>query len=92
MAQQCLVDRDFVAEIQRIYRIAMAWKTYDRNGRRLYKIKHYRPTFHLRDLKNWEVDYNDHQWLKVARHNEDEFWYPLRRLFMRLPKVKGGTR
>ncbi len=92
LAQQCLVNRDFVAEIQRIYRIAMAWKTYDRYGRRLYKIKHYRPTFHLRDLRNWEVDYNDHRWLNVARHNEDKFWYPLRRLFMRVPKVESGTR
>ena len=80
LARHSLMDRDLVAELKRIYHIAMAWKTYDSTGKRLYKIKHYRPTFRLRDLRNWDVDFNDHNWLRVARHNQDSFWYPFRRL------------
>lgn len=89
LARHHLMDRDLVSELQRIYRIAMTWKTYDAEGRRLYKIKHYRPTFRLRDLRNWEVDFNDHRWLKVARNNQDSFWYSLRRLFSH-PRLKRG--
>lgn len=90
LARQSLIDRDLVAELHRIYRIAMAWKTYDADGKRLYKIKHYRPTFRLRDLRNWEVDFNDHRWLKVAHNNQDSFWYSLRRLLSRRPGLKRG--
>ena len=86
LASQSLLDRDLASEIQRIYNVAMTWKTYDLEGRRLYPIKHYRPTFRLKDLKNWEVDYNDSSWLSIARDNEDSFWYPVRRLFKRIPR------
>lgn len=90
LAKQGILDRDLVSELQRIYRIAMAWKTYDSEGRRLYKIKHYRPTFRLRDLRNWEVDFNDYRWLKVARNNQDSCWYSLRRLFSWCPGLRRG--
>jgi hypothetical protein len=67
------------AEIIRLHTIAMAWKTYDRNGRRLYRIKHYTPTFRLRDICNWNVDYNDSTWLRIARFNQDSPFYSIRR-------------
>lgn len=69
------------AELVRLYTIAMAWKTYDRNGMRRYKIKHYRPTFHLEDIKNWDVDFNDPAWLYVADNNQDVHFYRLRRFW-----------
>ena len=69
------------AEINRIYTISMAWKTYDRRGRRLHPIKHYKPTFRLRDFRKWDVDLNDSNWLFVANHNEDSRFYRLRRLW-----------
>ena len=81
MASEGILDRDFVAEIKRIYRIAMAWKTYDERGRRLYPIKHYKPTFRLSELRNWDVDFNDYSWLRVANHNEDKFWFRVARWF-----------
>ncbi len=71
-------------EIYRIYTITMAWKTYDRDGRRLYPIKHYRPTFRLRDLKDWTVDYDDLSWFGVAGNNEDRPFFRLRKLCNRL--------
>ena len=56
----------------------MAWKTYDRNGRRLYPIRHYRPTFRLRDLREWTVDYDDQSWFDIAQNNEDRRFFRLR--------------
>ena len=70
-----------INEIYRIYNVTMAWKTYDRDGRRLYPIKNYRPTFRFRDFRNWNVDYNDLHWLDVATNNEDKPFYRLRRFW-----------
>lgn len=70
-----------VSELNRIYNITMAWKTYDREGRRLYPIKNYHPTFRLRDFKKWDVDYGDLHWLDVATNNEDRPLFRLRRFW-----------
>lgn len=73
----------FSAEILRLYTVTMAWKTYDRRGRRLYKIKNYKPTFKLRDIGGWDVDYNDPQWLHIWQTNEDCRFWRLRRFWRR---------
>lgn len=73
----------FSAEIVRLHRVATTWKTYDENGRRRYKIKHYRPTFHVDDIRKWDVDYNDPRWLYVADNNQDTPFYVLRRFWRR---------
>lgn len=69
------------AEIVRIYTTVMTWKSYDENGHRLYKIKNYRPTFHLQQLPDWNVDFNDNRWLFIAANNEDRRFFKLRRFF-----------
>jgi len=71
-------------EIYRVYTITMAWKTYDRNARRLYPIRNYRPTFRLRDFKNWDVDYTDLSWFDIAGNNQDRPFFRLRRMWRRL--------
>ncbi len=68
-------------EIVRIYTITMAWKTYDRQGRRLYPVKHYKPIFRLRDFKDWDVDYNDPAWMQVSIENEDRMFFHARRFW-----------
>jgi len=77
------VSRPLAFEIHRIYTVTMAWKTYDRDGRRLYPIKNYRPTFRLSDFHSWDVDYDDNHWLDVANNNQDRMFYRLRRLYRR---------
>lgn len=69
------------SEIYRLYTIAMAWKTYDREGKRLYKIKHYTPTFRIKDIKKWDVDYNDSRWLFIANNNEDKPFYRFKKFW-----------
>ncbi len=75
-------------EIYRIFTITMAWKTYDREGKRLYPIKHYRPTFRLRDLKDWTVDYGDLSWLSVAEINQDRPFFRTRKLWHKITGSK----
>lgn len=75
------------AMLKRIYTITMAWKTYDREGNRLYAIKHYQPTFRIRDMKNWDVDYSDNTWLLVAASNQDKYLFKLRKFWKK--HIKG---
>lgn len=75
------ISRPFAMELYRVFTITMAWKTYDREGKRLYPIKNYRPTFRLRDFSKWDVDYEDMHWMSVAQNNQDKPLYRLRRLW-----------
>ncbi len=71
------------SEIMRVYQVTMARKAYHRDGRRIYGIKNYRPTFRLSDIENLEVDFNDPIWLFVAVNNEDKPFYRFRRFWRR---------
>lgn len=77
------VSAFFVSEIERVYKITMAWKTYNRKGYRLYNIKNYKPTFRIRDIKDWDVDYNDIRWIFISENNEDCYFFKLRNFFNR---------
>ncbi len=69
------------AEIYRLHTMAMAWKTYDTHGDRHYKIKHYQPTFRLRDVHKWHIDFNDSKWLSISEFNADSPFFRLRRFW-----------
>lgn len=71
-------------ELFRIHTMTMAWKTYDRSGRRLYPIRHYQPTFRLRDLSKWDIDYDDQTWFDVAGNNQDKPFYHIHKFFNRI--------
>lgn len=76
------------SEIHRLYTVTMAWKTYDAEGRRLYKVKNYHPIFRLDGICEWDVDFNSPTWLKVARINEDKPFFRLRRLWHNIYALK----
>lgn len=90
MIRMGMVSMSLASELSRIYTITMAWKAYDSSGRRLYEIKHYKPTFRLRDMPSWNVDYNDNNWLYVAHINEDKPFYRFRRFWHKLTKGLGN--
>lgn len=71
----------FESEMYRLHTVAMAWKTYTREGKRRYAVKYYRPTFRLSDIPNWNVDFSDPTWLFVARNNEDSHFFRLRKFW-----------
>lgn len=74
-------------ELYRIHTITMAWKTYNRDGRRLYPIKNYRPTFRFSDMAKWDVDYDDASWFDVAHNNEDRHFFKTRQLWNRITGI-----
>ncbi len=69
------------SELDRIYKIAMAWKTYDINGNRIYNIRNYKPTFRVCDLKDWDIDYNDKSWLFISENNADKSFFKIRKFW-----------
>ncbi len=81
MMKAGMISRAFAFEMHRIFTITMAWKTYDREGKRLYPIKNYRPTFRLSDFKDWNVDYTDLHWMSVSQNNEDRPFFRLRKFW-----------
>lgn len=83
MLKTGLIARPFAYEIHRVYTMTMAWKTYDREGNRLYPIKNYKPTFRLSDFKDWDVDYTDMVWRLVAENNADRPFFRLRKFWHR---------
>lgn len=88
MTKSGLLAPELRSEIERIYTVAMAWKTYTPDGRRIYPIKNYRPSFRFKDIKDYKVDYNDKRWLAVTVNNEDRHFFRLRRLWNRISGVK----
>lgn len=73
----------FSSEIIRLHTMVLAWKTYDTNGMRKYKIRHYRPTFRVAEIKNLNVDFNNTHWLYIADNNQDTPFFKLRRFWRR---------
>lgn len=84
LLQTASLAAELADEIYRIHTITMAWKTFDRHGRRRYPIPHYRPTFRLRDFKDWDVDYSDPVWFDVMENNQDRPFFRTRRLWRRI--------
>lgn len=68
-------------ELHRVFEITMAWKTYDREGNRLYPIKKYRPTFRLADILDWNVDYDDLSWMGISKNNADKPFFKLKKFW-----------
>lgn len=83
MLKMGVVSPQFAAEIFRVYTMTMSWKTYDRNGRRRFPIRNYRPNFRLNDLHGYDVDYEDTRWLRVSKINQDKPLWFLRRYLLR---------
>lgn len=81
MIKSKLMAQELRSELERIYTVAMTWKTYTPEGKRIYPVKHYRPSFRFRDIKGYKVDYNDRRWLAVTVNNEDKRFYRLRRFW-----------
>lgn len=83
--QRLLYNHDLspmlASEIHRLYMVTMAWKTYDAEGKRLYKIKNYRPMFRLNGICDWDVDFNNPLWLQVSAFNQDKPFYNIRRFW-----------
>lgn len=76
-----LVEPLLAAEMVRLHTITVTAKTYDSTGRRRYKVRHYKPSFNLAEIRSLDIDYNDSDWLYIADNNQDTSFYHTRRFW-----------
>lgn len=78
------LSSELSSELVHILSVATASRSYDINGNRRYAIKGYHPRYTLSDIKDWDIDFNDSRWVKVARLNADKPFFRFRRFLYRL--------
>lgn len=76
-----VISRALSAEIYRVYTMVMAKKCFTPEGKSIYNIKGYTPTFRLQDIRKINIDFNDPKWMMVSVFNERSKFYRLRKLW-----------
>lgn len=81
-----------ISDTTRLATIILTEKMFKENGQRKNKLKRYRPTFNLYDVRNSSLDFQDDKWLHVAMFNSDVKLYRLKKLLYRFmgkkPKIR----
>lgn len=77
-----------VADITRMATIVLTEKLFDEEGFRKSKIKSYRPTFNLTDIRRSNLDFQDDKWIHISLFNSDTRLYRLKRWWR---KITGRT-
>lgn len=81
-----------VNDLTRLATIVITEKTYKENGQRRSKLKHYRPSFDLLDVRDSELDFQDDKWMKVSLFNADKPFFRVRRWIHRMYRGLPGRR
>lgn len=75
-------------DLTRLATIVVTEKTYKENGQRRHKLKSYRPSFDLIDVRDSDLDFQDDKWLKISVYNADKPFFRIRRWFNRQTQGK----
>lgn len=73
----------YVADFTRLATIMLTEKIFDERGYRKLRLRNYKPTFTLDDVRKSTLDFQDNKWLKISMFNSDDKFFRLRRLFRR---------
>lgn len=73
LSSVCLTD------ISRLAMITITSKIYKPNGERRNKLRQYRPSFTLREIKSDNLDFQNDRWVRVAHFNSDTSFFKLKR-------------
>lgn len=73
-----------VADITRMATVILTQKIFDENGRRKLRLKSYKPSFNLEDVRKSDTDFQDDKWIKISLFNSDCRFFELRRLWRNL--------
>lgn len=79
----------FVSDITRMATIILTQKLFDSKGFRKNKLKSYRPSFTLQEVRKNNYDFQDDKWIRISVFNSDTKLYRLKRWFKQL---SGGKR
>lgn len=68
-----------VTDITRMATIMLTHKIFDERGFRRNKLKFYRPTFTLKEVKESKLDFQDDMWIRISMFNSDTPMYRVKR-------------
>lgn len=68
-----------VNDLTRLATIIVTEKTYHEDGNRKVKLKSYKPSFDLQDVRESKLNFQDDKWVKVAVFNADTRFFKLRK-------------
>lgn len=77
-----------VIDITRMATIILTQKIFDENGFRKNKVKSYRPSFTLQEVRKNNYDFQDDKWLRISVFNSDTKLYRLKRWIQHLSGAK----
>lgn len=73
-----LLSPVFVSDITRMATVVLTQKLFDRNGYRKNKLKSYRPSFSLKEVREGNYDFQDDKWIKISIYNADSRMYRIK--------------
>lgn len=68
-----------VSDITRLATIMITNKIFDERGYRRNKLKSYRPTFTLKEVRESELDFQDDKWIRISLFNSDTPMYRIKK-------------
>lgn len=68
-----------LTDTTRLATIILTAKTFDENGNRKNRLKAYRPTFNLNDVRKSDLDFQDDKWIRVSLFNSDTPMFKFKR-------------
>lgn len=77
-----------LADISRMVTIILTQKIFDDQGYRRMKIKSYKPTFNLIEVREKDYDFQDDKWLRVAMFNSDVRGFQFKKALSKFKKVR----
>lgn len=78
----------FVSDLTRLATMVLTQKTFDESGFRKHKIKAYKPSFNLIEVRTGNFELQDEKWIRISMFNSDTRFYRLKRWFR---GMRGGN-
>lgn len=80
-----------LTDISRMITIILTQKIFDERGYRKIKVKSYKPSFDLIEVREHPYDFQDDKWLRVAMYNSDMKGFYFRKWLDRFFKTSGNN-
>lgn len=77
-----------LTDLSRLSTIILTEKTYDEDGNRKNKIKSYKGSFTMADVRHSGLDFQDDKWMRIAELNSDTKFFKLKKLLREVAGVK----
>ena len=73
-----------VSDITRMATIILTQKTFNEQGFRRSKLKTYKPTFNMSEIRTGNYDFQDDKWMRISIFNSDTKLYRMKRAIRNL--------